>query len=183
MDDLQFEEFIRSLARSRRSFLSGPLALAASWFGVSVAGAKKKHKHKKRKRKPKATPNEFGCLEVGDPCTSADECCSGVCEGTPGNKVCTAHDTGDCRPGERSESCSATSLDIRCTTSTGNPNGICDTTTGNAAYCVYDGDCFPCRKDVDCQAFCGPQAACIRCDSCPEGTSCVAPDEPGCNIE
>jgi hypothetical protein len=188
VDQMRFDDLTRALTHihSRRQLLRG---LVAAGLGLGtvrrsdVAIAKKKHKHKHTKRHKAPQPNAYGCLEVEVACTSADECCSGICEGATGNKTCRAHDTGDCRPGDREESCAASGFDIRCTTSTGDPSGYCDTTTGNAAYCVYDAPCFPCRKDLDCQAFCGPQAACIRCDSCPEGTACAAPGEPGCTIE
>jgi hypothetical protein len=196
MDAKHFDDVARQFAHAtvHRRLLAG---LAMSPFAGFLAArqavdvvAKKKRRKKRKTKKPQ--PNEYGCLDVGKPCNGdGDMCCSGICEGTKPKKGkkdtsrCVAHDTGGCQAGVRQQSCSATPVpDIRCTTSTGNPEGYCNTTTGNAAYCVFDADCFPCRKDADCQAFCGPRAACIRCDSCPEtgGTSCAHPHTGGCDL-
>ena len=46
-----------------------------------------------------ASLNGFGCLDVGQACKNADECCSGRCRGK-GKKHCKAHDTGGCKAGE-----------------------------------------------------------------------------------
>jgi hypothetical protein len=73
--------------------------------------------------------------------------------------------------------------DVFCTSSAG-AFGVCDTTTGNAAYCAVDAGCFPCAKDADCQQICGPAAACIVCagKECfgTGGTACVAPGDGEC---
>ena len=79
MDGLQFDTIVRSFTESRRSLLGTALAATAGWLGVAAADARKKRKHKKRK--PKAKPNEYGCLEVDDPCKRESDCCSGICEG------------------------------------------------------------------------------------------------------
>src|SRR5687768_235577 len=70
-----FDDLIRSLFASRRSLLSGGLALAAGWFGVFDATAK-------NKRKKKSQKNAFRCLNVGQKCAGKNgKCCSGICNG------------------------------------------------------------------------------------------------------
>ncbi len=165
---------------SRRDVLRG---LAGAGVGLSVArfpSGAAAVKGRKKERKPK--PNVFGCLNVGDPCKRADQCCSGICAGRKRRRKCRAHDTGGCRAGSQPISCNGT--DIVCTTSTGNPEGVCTTTTGNGGYCVYSGACYPCRKDAECQELCGPQGACLLCNDCPDtgGTSCGSSDNNGCNF-
>ncbi|MGH2617080.1 MAG: hypothetical protein ACRDJC_17750 [Thermomicrobiales bacterium] len=166
---------------SRRHVLRGLVGAGLGLGAARLPEAAARKKRKKRKKTPKF--NAFGCVNVGDFCKSADQCCSGICEGQLGNKKCRAHGTGGCPPGVQDTSCNAAGgTNIPCTTATGNPNGLCGTTTGNAGYCLDSGGCYPCTKDVECQSQCGPQAACIRCDDCEEtgGTSCARPDNGGC---
>jgi hypothetical protein len=182
MDEHRIPVWIRSLGGfpSRRDVCRGlvgaGLALSAARL-PDAAAAKKKRKHKKRK--PRATPNEFGCLEVGDPCQSADQCCSGACVETNGNRKCQAHDVGSCSALAEPEACGGT--DVFCVTSSGQ-DGTCGTTTGKAGYCIAGGECSACKTDADCQAaengLFGPHAACVRCADCNEtgGTACAAPD-------
>src|SRR5687768_4676174 len=96
MDSIRFDALVRSLVESRRSLLVGSLALTAGRFGVSTIEAKSK-KRKRKKKPKKASPNEYGCLDVGNPCQDADQCCSGICDGTKGKRTCRAHDTGTCK--------------------------------------------------------------------------------------
>lgn len=188
MDQQHMPSLTRSLTSvpSRRDVLRG---LAATGLGLGglplleAANAAKKRRPKK-KRKPKVRFNAFGCVNVRGFCKLANQCCSGICEGEPGKKTCRDHDTGGCPSGNRDiSSCAVPSVPIlRCTTSTGDPDGECGVTTGNAGYCLYSGGCYPCTKDAECQAICGPKAACTRCDDCEEtgGTSCSHPDNGGC---
>jgi hypothetical protein len=112
--------------------------------------------------------NGFGCLDVGQACKNADECCSGRCRGK-GKKHCKAHDTGGCKAGEGQCSQAA----VPCRTSKGN-DGDCATTTGNAGFCQDNGGCQVCTRDRDCQISTNTRAAaCIVCSSCHEGTACV----------
>jgi hypothetical protein len=172
---------------SRRDVLRG---LAGAGLGLGglqlapVANAKKKHKHKKRK--PKAKPNEFGCLEIGDACSNADQCCSGLCEGKKGKKRCQAHNVGGC------------SLDrSRCFNPAVSPcsaTATCLTTTGNAPFCAentgssLEANCQICSKDKDCEALgFGAGSACVifriegactfGCEGIngSTGTACIAP--------
>lgn len=48
----------------------------------------------KSRNKPKVKHNQFGCVNVGNACTKADQCCSGICEGNTRKKVCQAHNAG-----------------------------------------------------------------------------------------
>jgi hypothetical protein len=171
MEHRQFDDLIRSLTKSRRSLFGGALAAAAGWLGLSAADAKKRRKKRKKrsKRQQVGTSNAFGCLDVGDPCASADQCCSGICTGKKGKRTCRAHDTGGCPAGHDAFGDDA----VSCQTSAG-IWGKCGTTTGNAGYCVGGGDCHPCANDADCRSLCGPQAACVVSpQGCAIGTACV----------
>jgi hypothetical protein len=163
----------RSLSQTA---LHAALVLGGAGLPVGVA-AKKKRKNKKRK---KIKRNAFGCVNVGNFCQNSGHCCSGICQGKKGKKKCKAHDSGDCQAGQREEACGGE--DVFCTSSAGGL-GVCDTTTGNAAYCAVSAGCFACAKDADCRGVCGPAAACIVCaGECDDtgGTACVGPSEcPG----
>jgi hypothetical protein len=159
MDATRFDLLARTLAMasSRRQALSalllGGVALTHG-AGESEAGP--------------------GCKNVGKKCKKKKDCCSGICKGKKGKKKCKAHDTGGCLAGQQQEECGGDAT-IACTTSAGE-TGFCETTTGNAAYCAADIDCFACTKDADCRPFCGPQAACVACTDCPGGVGCAATD-------
>ena len=127
--------------------------------------------------------NAFGCLDVGAACRGGDaNCCSGRCDGAapgpgqPDTSRCVGHDESTCLPGQTNFGCGG-EANIACTPTAGaETNGQCTTTTGNAAYCGADGDCFACTRDTDCEGVCGPQAACIPCAKrCADqgGTACV----------
>jgi hypothetical protein len=170
----------RSLADlpSRRDVLRGligaGLGVGAVRLPAGAAAGKTRRPHVRR--------NASGCVNVGGYCRNDDQCCSGICEGRRRKRKCRAHDTGGCRAGNQPQGCNGT--DIVCTTSTGNPKGVCATTTGNGGYCVYSGGCYPCQTDADCQELCGPRGACFLCDDCPDtgGTSCGSPDDNGCDF-
>jgi hypothetical protein len=175
MDHRQFDHLIRSLTESRRTFVAGALVAAAGWLGFAAADAKKRKRKKRKKQQPVGTPNAFGCLDVGDRCQSAGQCCSGICAGKQGKKRCRAHDTGGCPAGH-----DVFGDDVPCETSNG-IRGRCGTTTGNAGYCVGGGDCHPCANDADCRSLCGPNAACVVSpQGCAIGTACVSPEVGSC---
>lgn len=164
---------------SRRDVLRG---LAGAALGLGVARwpqpgeAKTRKKRRKKRRKPKGRFNAFGCIDFGNLCETAEECCSGICEGQPGEKVCLAHNTGGCPPGIDEVGCGDPGTDVPCTSSSGETVGyLCNTTTGNAGFCAFASDCHPCRKDADCHEAFGLQAACVRCTGCPEtgGAACA----------
>jgi hypothetical protein len=180
MDSHQFDRLARSFSRllSRRSFASlvGFRALLLS----GQSQAKKKHKRKKKKVKR----NDFGCVDVGKFCKNDGQCCSGICQGKKDKKTCKAHDESTCQTGQSISECGGT--DVPCTTSTGDTDGLCFTTTGKAGYCYRTGNCFVCNKDADCTAVCGPQAACIVCAGCSRevgtDTGCVGPSADSCDF-
>jgi hypothetical protein len=68
--------------------------------------------------------------------------------------------------------------EVTCLNSKGE-DGLCATTTGNAGYCMFSGDCYPCTTDFECQransGFFGPTAACVKCAACDQtgGTACA----------
>jgi hypothetical protein len=168
MNGSQFDTLTQMLTKSRRSLLGGTLALAAGWIGVSTTVAKKKRKRKRKPKKPK--PNVFGCLEVGQACKNADQCCSGICEGKNGKRTCRAHDTGVCRQEDP---------------------GICraDSPTGGSNVCggafglpgQGGSECADCRKDADCLVLGFPAGtACVPMEGncaqqCGLTTACVVP--------
>jgi hypothetical protein len=180
MDSDRFDGLARSVStRLSRRALAGALGIAATARpGVAAA---KRPKHAKQKVKF----NAFGCVNVGGFCKHSSQCCSGICSGKKGKKKCQAHDTSTCQPGVHEGFCDADGSTVACVSSTGDP-GSCDTTTGKAAYCTVNGNCFACAKDADCVPFCGLQAACIVCgNNCAVRdlrTACVGPIAGGCRF-
>ena len=188
MDASSFDIIARSLTdlSSRRALLRGLAATLGLQAAHASDGTDARKKRKKR-RKPK--PNAFGCLNVGQPCGGKDErCCSSICQGKKpkqGEKDksrCVAHHTGGCQAGQQEVFCGGANVD--CTTSTG-IEGVCDTTTGNAGYCMFSGTCSPCSKDADCRPVCGPGAACVKCATCIDdgGTRCVGIGPDACTFD
>jgi hypothetical protein len=192
MDQQRLATVSRYLHRlpSRRDILGG---LTGIGFALGTlrpeAGAKRNHqkKHKKRsKQKPPAPPppfNDFGCLDVGQPCQGDSTlCCSGVCD--PGTSTCAAHNAGTCAA--ETGGCTA-GVPVPCHPT--NPQCGCHRTTGNAGFCgdftgvdTPDQLCRFCQKDTDCQAEFGPGAACIVLDrvctltcAATATTACVRP--------
>lgn len=167
---------------SRREVLRGlaGVGLGLGWLRPpAIADAKKKRKHKKRK--PKAKPNAYGCLEVGDACTNADQCCSGICAGKKGKKRCRAHGTGTCNQ-ELPGLCSNVPTVAPCN---GSASCFCLSTTANSSFCAQLGDrlCADCQKDADCEALglppgsaCLPTTGILCATDCPEtGMACLPP--------
>ena len=186
MDGPSFDRFISAIIAtpSRRRML---YFLAAARFGTfgapGIATAKKR-------RAPR--PNEFGCLEIGQPCAGV---MPAVAPASPGKKPkkgkkgksrCVAHDVGVCTQGQNS--CvqgggPATDCD---------PNTACNCyrTTGNSGFCGNGANlnfqCMECSRDKDCEDAGFPfGSACIRRTEpgcgCPPGdipTACVVP----CNL-
>lgn len=180
MDHLRFDALTRSLSAhaSRRGLvqsLTGSSLAALVGLAVVVpdVDAKKKRRKKKKKKQPKLPApvfNQFGCLDIGQPCRGvASLCCSGICEGLPPKKgrqdtsTCVAHNTGVCTA--ETEACEL-GVEVPC-----NPNAPrtnCSITTGNAPFCAaIDPDqgarpnCRSCTRDTDCQGEFGPGAACV----------------------
>lgn len=199
MDGRRFDEMTRLLSHSRRSLLAGSAGIALGLLGPFEGEARKKHR---RKRGPKKAPlpqpvlNQFGCLDVGQPCAGdSSQCCSGICEGNPPKKgkpdtrVCAAHNAGAC-----------TTARNRCTSvdpglAICNPNSqfaACLVTTGNAPFCgtLFNFDpattCQACTKDADCLALGFPAgSACVQlggtfCNGCEatQNRACLPPADP-----
>jgi hypothetical protein len=148
---------------SRRDVLRGlagaGLGLGAFRFRGATEAKKRKNKHKKHKPK-KATPNEFGCLEVGDPCKTATQCCSGVCEGKKGKKRCRAHGNGTCNQTIQAF-CAPDNPTISLCNSA---DCVCVRTTAGSNFCTSTQgvQCADCTRDADCEAL-GflPGSACL----------------------
>ena len=170
MKETRFDAVVRALsvtAASRRALARAApgLAIAAAlmpWSGSDLDARRRK------KRNNKSKANRFGCRNVGRACSSASQCCSGICEGQGGKgkngkrrkKTCRAHDSGGCRVEQ--DSCSG---DFFPCTATNGENGFCHVTTGAASYCGVFATTFDCAKDEDCIELCGPEAACVVCDN------------------
>jgi hypothetical protein len=179
VETTRFELLTRAItSQLTRRRLASVLGLAGTTFPALVAAKKK------RKRSKKVRRNDFGCVNVGSFCKNNGQCCSSICRGKKSKKKCTAHDQSTCQAGQTIEDCGG-AVDVLCTSSTGE-EGLCVTTTGNAGYCFSGADCFPCAKDVDCEPFCGPGAACIVCASCVveagTATACVGPSLTSCTF-
>jgi hypothetical protein len=189
MDGTQFDALSRSLTQSRRSLLGGALALAGGWLGVANTEARNKRKKKgKHRKKPKQLVfNQYGCVDVGQPCRGdSTNCCSGICEGVaprkgkPDQSRCVAHNASICTPtlnmcSTGSDStCNAINTNTHCTVTTGNAGFCADFTFGAARHCRE------CARDTDCQAEFGAGVACvvftgICSEYCPAtgGTACM----------
>ena len=123
-------------------------------------GHRKTHKHKKSAKLDPETPNQFGCLEVGQLCGGdSTVCCSGVCagekpkKGKPDTRNCAAHGTGTCDQAAVG-ACDAPEVNEQLTCN-GNPNCVCFRTTAGSNFCVHPSHtkstdiCSNCRTDAD----------------------------------
>lgn len=134
MDTDRFDWLTRSLSTMlTRRALAGGLGLGALAL-PHLSDAKKTRKRKKNKKKAKF--NAFGCVNVGGFCKNDDQCCPGIYEGSNDKKTCQAHDVSSCEAGDRESTCGG--VDQSCIATDGS-GGLCNTTTGNAAYCRTDG--------------------------------------------
>jgi hypothetical protein len=197
MDAAHFDAIARGLAApaSRRAagrFLAwlGLAGLLAHVDGApGAAGKDEKSRKAKKPKKKKPKLNRFGCVDVGGFCRNDSQCCSNICSGKKNRKTCQAHNSGfgACEAGPLGFCAAGPGLivGVLCTSSA-DENGLCFTTTGKASYCavgdVQTSGCVSCKKDIDCEEFCGEGAACIQCPACDAGfgvsTACagVAPD-------
>lgn len=190
MDQQGFRALTRTVieAPSRRDVLRGltGVGLGLGMLHAPAAGDAKK-KRKRKKRNPKVTPNQYGCIDVGQPCRGdSNNCCSGICEGVaprkgkPDRSRCVAHNTSICTPAlnictSGSESiCNGSNVNTHCTLTTGNAGFCADFTKGAVTHCRV------CTRDTDCQAEFGADVACVVfagiCESyCPGtgGTACM----------
>ena len=175
MDDNHFDDIIRFLTTlsSRRDLLRGATG-AGLWLGSSrlpdVAEAKNTHHGKKngKKRKKQFVPpplpvNEFGCLDVGQPCRGdSSHCCSGICGGVapkggrPDNSAFVAHDVASCTP-EKNFCLAVNAVDSLCNLPS--LTASCFLTTGSAGFCAEGTgfnpavNCRVCSTDKECESF------------------------------
>jgi hypothetical protein len=202
MDTNHFDDITKLLTAlpSRRDMLRGlvgaGLGLGALRFADTTA-AKKKHKrgHKpKRKNKikqPQPVPNQFGCLEVGQPCRGDSSlCCSGLCDGVPPKKgkpdtrVCAAHDIGTCDQAAEGICTAADPQQSFCNQSN---TCFCIGTTAGSKFCAKPDKvglsaCVDCQKDTDCEALgfaagsaCIPFTEGLCSGICDTSTVCLPP--------
>jgi hypothetical protein len=150
---------------SRRHLLRG---LAGAGLGLGVArlpgSAEAKKKGKKKPRKGR--PNAFGCLEVGDPCRNAAQCCSGICKGKKGVRRCRAHDTGTCKQDGVLAPCN------------NRTNCGCFRTTAGSDICAElfpPSDCAECQRDADCLDLGFPAGSACGPGPCEGGMACYVP--------
>src|SRR5688500_16952446 len=165
----RFPAVTQTLARlpTRRDIVRG---LAGAGLGLAglrlsgLAGAKQKHARSKRKKKNRKRPqpvvNQYGCLEVGQPCKGdSTRCCSGVCEGKKPKKGkkdtrrCVAHGTGTCEQDQLTLCEVYNPAPAPCN----NAACVCVRTTADSSFCgttaVGVSDCAACQRDSDCQAL------------------------------
>ncbi len=190
MDQNRFDAVTRTISSlpSRRDLLRG---LAGAGLGLGIARlpelVEAKKKRKKRKKVKKPQPNQFGCLEVGDACSSEADCCSGICEGTR-KKTCQSHGTGTC-PQDRAGICLSTADDVPFLKCNNGGACFCYTTTAGSSFCGDRGpvlgdaaSCADCQTDADCDALgfpegsaCAPVGTGYCAGECASGMACLAP--------
>jgi hypothetical protein len=188
---------------SRRSLLPSLSAAALGLFlSLRPTLDLAKQKHRKRKTKKPPAPNDFGCLDVGQPCREdIAPCCSGLCAVVKAKKkkkarlTCVAHHADTCKA-DRNYCSSQVFEEFTCgpLDQFGNPDAVCLKTTGSAGFCADNygfsqtKHCLFCRKDADCVvAGFPPGSACVLlqggdCDAaCPatNGRSCFPPGVAG----
>jgi hypothetical protein len=199
MNEHRLHNLARTVASlpSRRDLLR---SLAGAGVGLSIAPGtdhvearkKRKKRKKNRKKSKRPQPNAYGCLEVGDACSSEAECCSGICAGSKGRKTCQAHGTGLC-PQNHVGICLATADKVPVLKCGNSDLCFCYTTTAGSNFCGDRGPrlgkteaCAACQKDADClaQGFPAGSACAVvgngYCSGqCPTGMACLPP----CGVE
>lgn len=196
MDTARFDTLTRGLAAPASRRVAGRFLAGLGLSGLLTrthavpAAAKKDGRGKtgKKRKKPKVTRNQFGCVDVGDGCVNNGQCCSNICSGKKNRKTCQGHNVavGSCESGPLGFCAVGPGLIVGTPcTSSADENGLCFATTGKAPYCavnsVQDAGCVACKKDKDCQKFCGADAACIDCPACAKvfgvATACAGSDD------
>jgi len=210
VDHGRFDGLTRSLGvtTSRRTLgralASGGLgALVVSAFGAlrlmepaearNKTGKKRKKrkgKNKKRKQNSRLGFNQYGCVEVGQPCKGDSAlCCSGICQGAapkkgkPDTSLCVAHGTGTCDQAQPGLCEAANPGQTVCNNS---PTCTCLRTTAGSQFCGENSfpvsGCAACQRDKDCEALgfapgsaCAPFANGNCAGNCVSGMVCMAP--------
>ncbi len=149
-----------------RSLAGAGMGLGVAWQ-VGDAEAKKRRKRKRKRKVKVGTPNEFGCLSVGQDCRDGVQCCSGICEGKKGRQTCRVHGAGTCSqqdPGICSGELKGCNDGVNC---------LCARTTAESVFCGNFSTaavlCTECQTDADCEA-----------QGLPPGSVCVPVSEGTC---
>jgi hypothetical protein len=168
MDPERFDSLTRSLSGTSRRRL---LAATGGIIGLVVpAPSMVAKKNKGGSKKP--TPNQFGCLNVGQRCFGKDsKCCSGICggkkpkTGQQDRRKCAAHNTNGCSVARNA--CASDAI-AKSLCNPPDPQAFCFATTGNAGFCGTaigfqpETHCLACTRDPDCEAAgFAPGSACI----------------------
>jgi hypothetical protein len=188
---------------SRRNLLRGLAGAGLSLSSLRLpdaleakSGKQKRARKKKKPKIPRPVFNQFGCLDVGQPCRGDGSlCCSGVCagkkptKGKPDRRVCAAHNAGDCSP--QRNYCELDNPPVLSLCNLPSDTALCLVTTGSAPFCGsalgFDAavHCQTCAKDADCVALgFPPGSACVqmgeRCNACEatQNRACMAPAIP-----
>ena len=187
MDGNQFDDVIRSVMQSRRTLLTGALAVGMSAIGRTEGDAKKR---RKRCKSPK--------VKCGKKCLAAGSCCSdadcGTCQTCLGKQCVVAPGGTTCGVGG---TCNGTACinqgTFGCTAArdfcAGEEVTACPgSSTADATCFMRDdeplcgvGDCFIAATDEECEEQLGPGAIRIPCATCtllsppPGWAACVAP--------
>ena len=161
MDGRQFDLLARSFGiGSRRTLHRAALATLASSLWIMA-------------RAPDAAA---ACRGAGSRCRRSSQCCSGTCrkQGRKRRKKCAplpanAHgcgtDDASCPNGDDGTPCPNL------------PTGRCRITVLGRPVCSVTMNylCESCNENDDCLPTQGAGAICVRCESCPSGTTCICP--------
>jgi hypothetical protein len=168
MGGFDFDDLARSLARSRRVFLGGALAITLGRLEAQGVDAKRK---RKRKRRPKNRT-----CGGGPACVGNTVCQSGVCFPTgtcqPGTQACIPASGTKC--GDDCFCVTSVERNTVCVESAGfcaNFPGTCSNTSSKEA-------CSNCTTSNDC----GPRQACVDVTACCEGPILPGPLPAGTTI-
>jgi len=159
MDPVRFDTLTRTLSTdgSRRRVLRASVAAFASGFWLTG-------------RALGASPV---CLPQGDPCSQSSQCCSGRCNKR--RKKCTA--LPNKAHGCTIDDASCADAGSGATECPELPNGICRITRDGRPVCAVSNTvvCKRCRDNSTCVDSLGIGALCVRCETCPSGTTCICP--------
>jgi hypothetical protein len=161
MDPVRFDTLTKSLATrdSRRGMMRAAVAAFASGFWLIG----------------RAPGVAAACLPPGEQCHQPSECCSGRCNKR--RNKCT-------QLPKKAHGCTIDDASCENTAPPGTacpdlPNGICRITLKGRPVCgvpstIHCEGCKDNKQCVDKFEF-GVGALCVRCQSCPSGTTCICP--------
>ena len=161
MDPVRFDTLTKSLSTSdsRRGMMRAAVAAFASGFWLIG----------------RAPGVAAACLPPGEQCHQPSECCSGRCNKR--RNKCT-------QLPKKAHGCTIDDASCENTAPPGTacpdlPNGICRITLKGRPVCgvpstIHCEGCKDNKQCVDKFEF-GVGALCVRCQSCPSGTTCICP--------